>query len=428
MTFKLAVGLWSGALLAIGSFVSAMPAQAQTAAPGKIHIGVILPPAGAGAELDAAVALGAQQGALFAAEEFGFNASMFEIDFAVVTAEAEGEAVVAAAQGLVADQGAFAIAGAFDAQEGQLLSQWAGENTIPFVNLFATDDRLRNELCQATSFHLAPSTAMYLDALAGWYVRAGLRNWFVVQADDEQAAEQYARFGRALNERHFGAREVGHAVVASGEDLPDDVLDAIAGSGADVVILLSSAQDQLTALQRLESRNLNVMVTGFPHPEAQTRAFLAASAQAAPVLGAGMRTLAWEPTLDAYGARELNARYQARWNQPMESPAWAAYQGVKILFEAAMFSGSTDPQPVLTYLGAQTSVFDVWKGIGTTFRPWDHQLRQPIYLSKIDGTATDARLLGQLVGELPAIYMPGTDPVERLDQIGDLQSQSQCRF
>ena len=31
-----------------------------------------------------------------------------------------------------------------------------------------------------------------------------------------------------------------------------------------------------------------------------------------------------------------------------------------------------------------------------------------------------------LVGELPAIYMPGTDPVERLDQLGDLRPRARC--
>jgi hypothetical protein len=46
---------------------------------------------------------------------------------------------------------------------------------------------------------------------------------------------------------------------------------------------------------------------------------------------------------------------------------------------------------------------------------------------KISATADDAFRLVTLVGELPAIYMPGTDPVERLDQLGDLAPRSGCR-
>jgi hypothetical protein len=168
------------------------------------------------------------------------------------------------------------------------------------------------------------------------------------------------------------------------------------------------------------------MVTGFPYPEAQTRTFYRASRHAAPKLGAGHRISAWEATLDAYGARELNARYRMTYGEPMDDSAWAVYQGVKVLYEAAFFGGSTEPDAVLAYLSSPASVFDVWKGIGTSFRPWDGQLRQSIYLVKIDAAAQEPFTLASLVGELPAIYMPGTDVVERLDQLGDLAGVAAC--
>ena len=417
-----------GFALVVAMGLSCVVAPAAWAQPSQVHIGVILPATADEADLRFPVAQAARQGAIMAEEEFQLNANMFGIDFEVVSTEADADGMVAAAEALLADGNVFAIAGGFDATESRILSEWTAAKGVPFINLFAADDRLRNQLCAGTSFHVAPSAAMYLDSLAGWYVRAGFRNWFVVQADSEEGADQYQRLGRSLNDRHFGAREVGHAVVAAGAAIGPDLVAEIAGSGADVVLLLTPAQDQLSALAAMEAAELDLMVTGFPYAEAQTRAFFELSRDAAPKLGSGMRATAWEPTLDAYGARELNARYMGRWNEPMEGAAWATYQGIKVLFEAAMFSGSTDTQSVLNYLSAPTSVFDVWKGIGTSFRPWDHQLRQPLYLSKIDEQATDAKLLGQLVGELPAIYMPGTDPVERLDQMGDLAPDSQCQF
>ena len=45
---------------------------------------------------------------------------------------------------------------------------------------------------------------------------------------------------------------------------------------------------------------------------------------------------------------------------------------------------------------------------------------------KINPDAKDALDLAVLVGELPEIYKPGTDPVERLDQIGVLRRESSC--
>lgn len=415
--------------LALGLMLAVAP-QAITAQEleGPVHIGIIRPPVADVDALMAPVARSAEQGAIMAEEEFDFNASMFGFDFAVVQHEAQGQDVIAAAEELVDTDEVFALAGGFDDEEARLLSEWAGERGVPFINLLSSDDALRNEMCNASTFHMSPSAAMYLDALAGWYVRAGFRNWFTIVGDTDQAQAQHERLLWGLGERHFGAREAGTATMASGGALDADTIAAIESAGADFVVLLVPPQDQLSALAALEDAGLDLMVTGFPDPAAQTREFFVQSSEAAPNLGSGMRATAWEPTIDAYGARELNARYMQRWGDPMEQAAWATYQAVKAFFEAATFSGSTDADSVFEYLTAPNSVFDVWKGIGTSFRPWDHQMRQPLYLVDIDPDATEPRLVGQLVGELPAIYMPGTDPVERLDQLGDLEAQSRCQF
>jgi hypothetical protein len=165
-----------------------------------------------------------------------------------------------------------------------------------------------------------------------------------------------------------------------------------------------------------------------PYPAAQTSEFFRQSLERAPRAGSGHRAIAWASVLDAYGARELNARYLARWNEPMQLAGWSAYQAVKIFYEAASFSGSQDGNDLRMYLADQDHVFDIWQGLGASFRPWDHQLRQALYLVELNPLAERPEQLEVLVGELPAIYMPGTDPVERLDQIGDLQRKSCCSF
>ena len=139
-----------------------------------------------------------------------------------------------------------------------------------------------------------------------------------------------------------------------------------------------------------------------------------------------------QATLDAYGARELNARFAARWGRPMDSAAWAGFQAMKIAFEGAQFGGGADAESIAAYLARDGSVFDVHKGIGCSFRPWDHQLRQSLYLVKVNAEAPSGMRVQELnaradlVGELPAIYMPGTDPVERLDQLGDITAGTSC--
>jgi len=401
-------------------------AQAQGVPTGPLRVGVVVP-LKVGEPLADAVAASAASGAAMAHDEFAFNAEMLGIEFAVLTREASGgEAVVAAAEELVAE-GAYAIAGGFSLEEAAALAAWSAEAGVPYFNVGSSADVLRQEQCQPTAVHIEPSAAMYLDSLAGWYVRSGYRQWFFVRGTDPESSAQLQRVQRGLRERHFGARSVGDVAVEPGADLTP-VVDRVRRSGADLVLLLLPADEQLRVLAALEGAGVQVEVTGYPYPEAQTRAFYAASREAAPRLGTLHRATAWEATLDAYGARELNARFRQQFGgQPMEAPAWAVYQAVKLAYEAAFFGGGTSAEQVLGYLEAETTVFDVWKGIGTTFRPWDGQLRQSLYLVKISETETDPFTLVTLVGELPAIYMPGTDPVERLDQIGDLAAASRCR-
>ena len=408
------------------------PVSAQGFLEGEVRIGVILPPVQAstgsdvGDELAGAVAKAAAQGAAMAADEFTFNAEMLGIDFALVATEAAGAAAVTeAAANLLAEHSVFGVVGGFDAAEAAALAAWSAETGIPFINVGSSADELRNGLCQPTMFHVEPSAAMYLDALAGWYVRSGLRNWYFVHGSDEESTAQWQRSLRGLRERHFGARSVGERAYERGMDLAD-LADRIERANADLVVLLVPAVDQLAVLAGLEAGGVDAMVTGFPYPEAETRTFYAASRSVAPNLGTGHRISSWEATLDAYGARELNARYRATYGDPMDASAWAVYQGVKMLYDSAFFGASHVPADVVAYLGNDQAVFDVWKGIGTTFREWDGQLRQSLYLAKIDATSQDQFTIASLVGELPAIYMPGTDPVERLDQIGDMAAATSC--
>jgi ABC transporter substrate binding protein (PQQ-dependent alcohol dehydrogenase system) len=393
-----------------------------------IVIGVVVPDVEAvvASELDAAVARAVMNGARIAEEEHAFNAELFGLDFDVVVEAASGaEAAVAAAERLVGEHEAIAVAGGFSAAEAAALSAWSRERGVPYLNIGASSDALRHELCAATTYHVEPSAAMYLDALAGWYVRSGFRNWFFVVGTDDESVSQYERTLWSIRERHFGAREVGRTSVVDDADVPGAVA-AVQRANTDLVVLLVPAETQLAILEALEAAGVTTIVAGFPYPDAQTRTFFSTSRAVAPNLGTDHRATAWEATLDAYGAREINARYIAMFDEPMEPSAWATYQAVKVVFEAATLGGPATPEGVMAYMDGPQGVFDIWKGIGVSFRSWDRQLRQSLYLVKISETQEDPFLMATLVGELPAIYMPGTDPVERLDQLGDLRDASRC--
>lgn len=394
----------------------------------KVSVVVIVPTAG-GDALQAVAADDARMGAVSAQEELALNASIFNVDFGVTVVEADGaDGVTAAATKAIEEDGAIAIAGGFTDAEAEALAVVADQDQVPFFNIGSASDALRNADCNANMFHVVPSAAMYLDAMAGWFVRSGLRNWVFVlpEGDAGEALFQRAKWG--LEQNHFAARIAGKVVVPAGEAGADTTIQAVKKANADVVVLLIETNDQLAFLKSYDAAGLTAQVTEFPYPATQTRAFAAAALAAAPNAGGGFRPVAWEASLDAYGARELNARFLKRWQKPMEPAAWAAYMAVKMVFDASTVGGARTGPDVATYLMAPSTVFDVWKGIAVTFRPWDQQLRQPLYLVQVvpdDGTPYGGEVL---VGQLPAIYMPGTEAEDRLDQIGDLQNHTTCKL
>ncbi|GAA6742093.1 hypothetical protein Thermus77359_22810 [Thermus oshimai] len=421
------VSLTRRQVLALGGsalFLRTLEAWAQGEA---LRIGAVLL-SRPGSEWEARAVEALRMGLEMARDEYGENAALLGQRLDVVLREARDREVASQeAERLIRQEEVYALVGGLGGQAEALMGV-AERLRVPFLNVGDPSDRLRNEGCRRYAFHLEASAAMYLDALAAWFVQAGFRSWFLVYPEGREGQALYQRARKSLLERHFGAREVGRAVVAPARPDFRPVLEALRRTRPQAVLLLLGAEAQLSFLAQYEPLGLPAQVTGFPYPETQTRAFFAASRARARRAGAGYRAVLWEAKLDAYGARELNARFLERYRRPMDPSAWAGYQSVKILYEAAAFGGGPEPARVRAYLENPQTVFDVHKGIGVSFRPWDHQLRQSLYLVKVSPEAQGAWDLATLVGELPAIYRPGTDPVERLDQIGDLRRESRCRF
>lgn len=377
----------------------------------------------------------ARMGAVMGGEEVGGNAGLMgkQVDVLINSAP-NGEAALRAAQRLVASEEVFALVGGFGNDQAAALSKVAAERKILFYNIGNPSDSFRGEACNKYTFHVEASAAMYLDALIGWFVRAGFRRWFFVYPNSADGQALYKRMNSGISQRHWGAQEAGKTLVGADKPEYKGAIEAIRKAKPQVVMALLEPFEQLNFLTQYDAAGLNIPITGFPYPVAQTRDFYIATKASAPKLGTWHRASTWEARLDAYGARELNSRFMQRWGTPMDASAWAAYETIKMLFEVASFADSIEGNKLVEYIRTPSTVFDIHKGIGISFRPWDNQMRQSLYLVKTSTKALSGSELNRrfnsvdLVGELPAIYRPGTDPIERLDQLGDGPRASRCKL
>ena len=131
---------------------------------------------------------------------------------------------------------------------------------------------------------------------------------------------------------------------------------------------------------------------------------------------AGATVEMWHPELERFGAAQLNDRFRATAGGSMTSPAWAGWMAVKIIWEAFLRSPLKTPAALSSFLAADSTAFDGHKGVPLSFRRWDHQLRQPLYL-----VAPDKKLT-----EVPVPATRDMSMRDLLDTMGDTDSGAVC--
>jgi len=403
------------------------------------------PPADPGAVEVAAYAglLGAREGA----QEMDYTAQLAGGKVELVEALAKTPAEAVREAEMLVGHHVFAIAGGFDVATTLALSQFSAQHRTLFFNVGASDDRLRNEDCSRFTFHVEASDAMYLDAVADWFIR-GLafmvdenaptgvqiiqrrpaRRWATVTEDAPAWQARRGRLQIALQQRHWGARIVGDVLLKSGEDF-EGALRAISGTRPDLVFLLLPAAHQAAFYARYERARLPFEITGFPEPVTQTRTFFSALLSSAPRTARGsVRVVSYEPTFAAIGGPQLAQRFTERWKQPLDGPAWTSWLAVKILWETFLRAQTTDAPRLVQYLKSAGAAFEGYQGVGMTFRPWDHQLRHPLMASRLTTPSDDELRLAEMVGQFPNVLAPGRPASDVLDQLGDTAHTSRCRW
>jgi ABC-type branched-subunit amino acid transport system substrate-binding protein len=141
-----------------------------------------------------------------------------------------------------------------------------------------------------------------------------------------------------------------------------------------------------------------------------------AMARAAVAMAHGGEARVWDPSLKKFGADTLNQRFERRFAAPMTSDAWAGWFAVKALWESSLRARSVEPRKLVAYLARETTQFDGHKGRPLSFRSWDGQLRQPLYVRT-----------SQALVEVPDATGADESTEEVLDRLGTSAAQSACR-
>lgn len=414
-------------------------ARGQTPEPRAMNIGVVVPGnTGSTFVLTAIndyVGEGARMGAISAESRIGQQAYDRGWQLRVLHANSPThEAAKRAGQRLVETGNICALVGGIGEGQATVLAAIAEQARIPFFNIGSTRDALRQSECSRYTFHVEASGAMYVDALVTLIAAQGRRRWFVVHEDTDDGRALHARSVTAISRHGSGGEAVGATDAWRGQPDYTGAISAARNAGADAILVLLDPVDQMAFVGQMGGAGLDALAVAFPDAVSQTRDYIVSAREMARGTNPRQRVALWETTLRSNGAGTFNDEFMTQWGQPTDPTAWSAYSAIKILFEAADATGTLDSAALISYLESPDAVFDIGKGVDVSFRPWDHQLRQPLYVIEVDqeskwirgdistwvGLANFAAVTPDLDG--------ADDPVARLDRFGDGPEDSRCRL
>ncbi len=331
-------------------------------------------------------------GATVAVEESRFQAMAAGLEFKLRREVAATPAQLLPMLRKMIDEGVrFVLLDLPGAAVAALAESMVDKNVLLF-NVSALDDALRQQQCQTNLLHLAPSRAMLTDALAQYLVFKKWRDVLVLKGTTRSDEVYFRAFERSA--RRFGLEVEAVKDFVLGTDprqrSQNNVALLTAGSDADVVMVVDSDGEF--------ARSVPYQTQG-----------------AQLVVGAaGLVPDWWHWAWSRSGGLQLTERLMRATGRQMTGYDWSAWVGVKILAEAVLRTRSGDFGKLREYIRSDELVIDGFKDYRLNFRPWDNQLRQPIFLTTQDWVVATAPLEGFLA------------QTNNLDTLGLDESESEC--
>jgi ABC transporter substrate binding protein (PQQ-dependent alcohol dehydrogenase system) len=287
-------------------------------------------------------------------------------EFALETVDSgKADDLVAAAVKKAGEGEGFFVVDASAATLLKIADALKGKDAL-VLNAANTDERLREEDCRANVRHMPPSRAMLADALAEYLAWKRWGKWFLISGprpEDQLYADAVKRaakkFGAKIVEERTFKDEGGSRRSDGGyEQVQQQIPSFTQGAAAhDVVIVADEA---------------GLFGDYIPYRTWDPR----------PVAGtSGLVSMSWHPALELWGGTQFQNRFKKLSGRIMKPIDYTAWMAVRVVGEAASRTRTNDPKALIAYINSPQFELAAFKGIATSFRDWNGQLRQPILVA-----------------------------------------------
>ena len=305
---------------------------------------------------------------------------------------------VQAFNALVAKGDRYVVAD-LSARQVLAIADLARDKGVLIFNIGAPDDSLREEDCRINVFHVAPTRSMLADGLAQYLMWKRWPKWVLV----------------------YGSHD--------GDHLYADALRRAAGRfGAEIVAEkefkdIGTARRTDTGVTQLQ-KQISTFTQGFPDYDVMVVADESEvfgtyvpyrTWMPRPVAGtAGLVASPWHPASEQWAGIQMQSRFLKITGRRMLSRDMEAWTAVRTVGEAATRAKGTDFETIDAYLRSDKFSVAAFKGQKLTFRPWNLQLRQPIFLGDARSVVSTSPQEGYL------------HQVSELDTLGIDQPETKC--
>jgi ABC transporter substrate binding protein (PQQ-dependent alcohol dehydrogenase system) len=234
---------------------------------------------------------------------------------------------------------------------------------------------LRSADCRANLLHTAPEDAARADALMQVLQK---KQWTdLVLIVGPRPADQAFAGALTASAAKFGLKVLATKDWTFDTDLRESVMDEIPRFLQDLpdhdVLLVADETDDFG---RYVEHN-----TWIPRPVAGSD---------------GLVAQGWSPRVEAWGAAQLQLRFEKEAEREMRPRDYAAWTALRAIAEGVTRTGSADPATLRAYILSDGFELDGFKGRALTFRHWNGQMRQPITVGNARALVTLAPVEGFL--------------------------------
>ncbi len=321
--------------------------------------------------------------------EYGLNAATLAVEEANAAGGVLGRKVeliaedsvnpgvaVTKVQKLVERDRVLGLLGEISSASALAIGEQANRYKVVYINTGANSDELRGKNCNRFMFHVEGCNTMYTKTIGQWQKSKNLirgAKWYMLTADYAFGHDLFRVSSRFLKE-NGGTVMTNDMVPTNTTDYSAYILK-IRQAKPDFVYINLAGTDQTSFLKQYKEYNLAFPLAG-------------GVMDTVPFWAAGLDSLSghwqslWYHGLTLPASQAFTKRFSDKYGKPPDNQAWGDYVGVKILLQAMAETKSSEGPKWVAYF-EKGATFDILKGRKGSFRDWDHQLLQEMYVVRV---------------------------------------------